>query len=212
MRHKRAFRKLGRTMEHRKALHRNLAQSFFEHGQIKTTLQKAKDLRPFVEKLITLARRAREGDLGARRRIHGLLAERYLIPKEHQEAYDAMSDAERRSVRQSRSGRRHRTGETKGSTAFTTEAVSHRLITQIAARYSDRPGGYTRIIRISRARIGDAGEQAILQLVGDEQVPGSVPKASKSARDRRVDARYAALVKGSRQTKVRDQSDAIGSG
>ncbi len=59
MRHLVARRKLNRTSEHRGALRRNMAQSLFEHGQITTTLAKAKDLRPFVEQLITLARKAR---------------------------------------------------------------------------------------------------------------------------------------------------------
>jgi ribosomal protein L17 len=129
------------------------------------------------------------------------MSERYLIPKEQQDAYDGMSDAERQAARQSRSGRRHRAGQSKGRAAFTSEAVSHRLITQIAERFAERPGGYTRIIRLSRARIGDAGSQAILQLVGDEQVPGNIPKAAKSARDRRINARYAAVMKVGRPAK-----------
>ncbi|MCH7632985.1 MAG: 50S ribosomal protein L17, partial [Planctomycetes bacterium] len=59
MRHRLAHRKLNRTSAHRKALHRNLAQSLIEHGQIRTTLVKAKDVRPFVEKIITLAKAVR---------------------------------------------------------------------------------------------------------------------------------------------------------
>jgi large subunit ribosomal protein L17 len=64
MRHARGYRRLNRTHEHRKALFANMAGSLIEHEQIKTTLPKAKDLRPVVEKLITLAKR---GDLHARR-------------------------------------------------------------------------------------------------------------------------------------------------
>ena len=55
MRHRIHFRRFNRTMEHRKAMRRNMAQNLFEHGQIRTTLTKAKDLRPFVERIITMA-------------------------------------------------------------------------------------------------------------------------------------------------------------
>ena len=64
MRHARGYRRLNRTHEHRKALWANMAGSLIEHEQIKTTLPKAKELRPIVEKLVTLAKR---GDLHARR-------------------------------------------------------------------------------------------------------------------------------------------------
>jgi large subunit ribosomal protein L17 len=64
MRHARGYRRLNRTQEHRKALFANMAGSLIEHEQIKTTLPKAKELRPIIEKLITLAKR---GDLHARR-------------------------------------------------------------------------------------------------------------------------------------------------
>jgi len=64
MRHLKAGRKLGRNASHRLALKRNLAKALFEHGRIITTVEKAKEVRPFVEKLITLAKR---GDLHARR-------------------------------------------------------------------------------------------------------------------------------------------------
>lgn len=199
MRHRLAFRKLGRTMEHRKALRRNQAQSLFEHGQITTTLQKAKDLRPFAERMITLAKKARQGDLAARRRLQRLLTERFFIPVEHQGEYDDMSNAGRRAVRRSRSGRHYRTGEGKGSLSFTVMAISHRLINEIAERYEDRQGGYTRIIRLAKTRVGDQGAQAILQLVGEEEVPSNVPKPAKSARRRRIDARYAAVVKSGKK-------------
>ena len=72
MRHARGYRRLNRTHEHRKALFSNMAGSLIEHGQIKTTLPKAKELRPIVEKLITLAKR---GDLHARRQAAAQLKE-----------------------------------------------------------------------------------------------------------------------------------------
>ena len=70
MRHARGYRRLNRTHEHRKALFANMAGSLIEHEQIKTTLPKAKELRPIVEKLITLAKR---GDLHARRQADAQL-------------------------------------------------------------------------------------------------------------------------------------------
>lgn len=72
MRHARGYRRLNRTHEHRKALFSNMAGSLIEHEQIKTTLPKAKELRPIVEKLITLAKR---GDLHARRQAAAQLKE-----------------------------------------------------------------------------------------------------------------------------------------
>ena len=72
MRHARGYRRLNRTHEHRKALFANMAGSLIEHEQIKTTLPKAKELRPIVEKLITLAKR---GDLHARRQAAAKLKE-----------------------------------------------------------------------------------------------------------------------------------------
>lgn len=94
MRHARGYRRLNRTHEHRKALFANMAGSLIEHEQIKTTLPKAKELRPIVEKLITLAKR---GDLHARRqaasqlkqdahvaKLFDILGERY---KERQGGY-----------------------------------------------------------------------------------------------------------------------------
>jgi len=190
-------------MEHGWALRRNMAQSLFEHGQINTTLPKAKNLRPFVERLITLAVKSRKsrsaGDaaaaLVARRSIDKLLGDRVIIPAAHQPTYDAMSDAARKRTVRAPSGRRHRTGDPKGRLAFTADSVTRRLIEVVAARYMDRPGGYTRIIRLADYRIGDASPLAVLQLVGDEQSPGTLTKPGKTARRRRADARYAFAVK-----------------
>jgi large subunit ribosomal protein L17 len=194
-------------MEHRKALRRNMAQSLFEHGQIQTTLEKAKDLRPFAERLITLAKKARQGDLGARRRIHRLMGERFFIPVEHLDEYDGMSDARRRAVQRARNGRHYRTGEAKGTLPFTSRAVSHVLINSIAERYEGRPGGYTRVIKIATRRVGDQGAQAILQLVGEEEVPTNVPKSKKTARHRRIAARYAALRPKGRKAAAQAKPD-----
>lgn len=195
MRHRIPHRKLNRTSAHRRAMQRNLAQSLFEHSQVRTTLAKAKDLRPFAERLITLAKKSRKGSITARRQIHKLLSDRSLVPADHQDAYEQMSGAKRRKTLRAPSGRRHRTGDAKGKLAFTGQSVTHRLINTIAPKYEDRDGGYTRIIRLSDRRIGDHSELAIVQLVGDEKGPGSITRPGKTARRGRADARYAAAVK-----------------
>ena len=78
MRHDRGYRRLNRTHEHRKALFANMAGSLIEHEQIKTTLPKAKELRPIIEKLITLAKR---GDLHARRQAAAQLKQDMLVAR-----------------------------------------------------------------------------------------------------------------------------------
>lgn len=207
MRHRIRQRKLNRTSEHRLALHRNLAQSLIEHGLVTTTLPKAKDIRPFVEKVVTLAIKVRareaEGDaaggLRARRRIYKMLGDRAIIPAEHRFDYAAMTDARRAKTLRSASGRRYRTGEPKGRLAFTAESVGHRLIESIAPRFEDRPGGYTRLIRLPKRRIGDNAPLAIVQFVGDEEVPKSLTKAVRTARKRRADARYKMAIRAQKK-------------
>jgi len=119
MRHLSAGRKLNMNSSHRIALARSQATALFRHGRIKTTLTKAKNLQPFVEKLITTAR---GGDLHARR----------LISRD-------IHDVE----------------------------VQRKLMNEIAPRYMERPGGYTRIYRLGTRR-GDATQEAYIELVADE--------------------------------------------
>jgi len=78
MRHKRGYRRLNRTHEHRKALFANMAGSLIEHEQIKTTLPKAKELRPIIEKMITLAKK---GDIHSRRIARARLKEDQYVSK-----------------------------------------------------------------------------------------------------------------------------------
>ena len=213
MRHRRVFRRFNRTMEHRKAMRRNLAQNLFEHGEIRTTLSKAKDLRPYVERIITLAVKARRAgeageksaSLSARRRIFRLLSDRAIIPEAHRDDYNAMSDAHRAQALRMRSGRRYRTGEPKGRLAFTAESVTHRLIEKVAPKYTGRSGGYTRIVRLPDWRIGDASSLALLQLVGDEEEPGAITRPRKTSRKRKADARYALAVASSKKRSKKSE-------
>ena len=138
MRHRVAGRQLSRTSEHRLAMRRNMVASLFEHETISTTMPKAKEVKGFAEKLITLARR---GTLAARRRAIAMLNDR--------------------AIYEDRDGQNVRTGTVVG-----------KLFSEIGPRYLDRPGGYTRIIRLSKKRLGDNGQLVLLQLVGQEKSSG----------------------------------------
>jgi len=199
MNHRISQKKLNRTSEHRLAMRRNLAQSLIQHGEIRTTLAKAKDLQPFAERLITLAKRARRGDLNARRCLDSLMTDRSFIPAEHQEAYDMLSDAKRQQVLKMRSGRRHRTGAAKGKLDFTAESIVHRLIDGVASNFQNRDGGYTRLVKLADRRLGDKTPLAIVQLVGNETSPGSVTRPGKTSRRRRADVRYAFAARVAKQ-------------
>ena len=146
MRHRVAGRRLGRTKEHRLAMRRNLVASLFQHETISTTIEKAKEVKPFAEKLITLAKK---GTLPARRRAIALLGNRDIIDYEDGQA-----------VR-------------KGT-------VVGKLFSELGPRYLDRPGGYTRIIRLSLKRLGDNGQLVLLQLIGaDEETKKKTKKRSR---------------------------------
>jgi large subunit ribosomal protein L17 len=159
MRHRMSGKQLGRTTSHRKALRRNMAVSLFEHGAIRTTPVKAKELRRFVERLITLARK---GTLHARRQVIAALGrDRALLDDE---------------------------GELAEKT------VVQKLFDEIAPRYEDRPGGYTRIIHLPERRIGDGGGQVILQLVEEATGRAGESEAGTSRRKRRAAKRHEALA------------------
>ncbi len=116
MRHRKKGRQLSRTRSHRKATMRNLATSLFRHERIETTTAKAKELRPYAERLITLARR---GDVHARRLAAMKIQDREVLGK---------------------------------------------LFDEIAPRYMERPGGYTRVLKLGN-RKGDAAEMSLIELV-----------------------------------------------
>jgi large subunit ribosomal protein L17 len=101
------------------------------------------------------------------------------------------------------SGRRYRTGLPKGRLDFTAESVTHRLLETIAPKLESQEGGYTRLIRLARTRVGDSAPLATIQLVGDETAPMSLTKPKRSARSRRADARYALAIKISKSWRDR---------
>lgn len=145
MRHKIAGGQLNRTSAHRVALRRNLAASLFEHETISTTLPKAKHVKSFVEKLITLAKK---GDLASRRRAISLLGNRNIVEEVDGEV------------------------KKKGT-------VIGKLFSEIGPRYLDRAGGYTRIIKTAKTRLGDNSSLVLLQLVGQENKGEATEKAGK---------------------------------
>jgi large subunit ribosomal protein L17 len=157
MRHRYAHRRLGRVSSHRKALLRNLATDLLDHEHLVTTVPKAKEVRPIVERLITVAKRGVKADEPKGR----TLAARRLV-----------------------------------MTEIVNEDVVTKLFDQLAPRFMDRPGGYTRILRLGHRR-GDGGEIAQIELLGSEYDPkkaeaakaeqesaGEGPKQQKSVGER----------------------------
>jgi large subunit ribosomal protein L17 len=149
MRHRVHGRKLGRPTPHRIALLRNLCTSLFEHERLTTTVQKAKEMRPVAEKLITLGK---AGSLHARRQAAGFLLK---------------------------------------------AAVLQKLFDNIAVRFADRNGGYTRIIKLGY-REGDGADLAIIELLGSEL---SVRKAEQAAAKAEADKSKAAKKSKSDKSK-----------
>jgi len=156
MRHRVAGRKLGRTTEHRKALLRNLSTALFDKEKIKTTLAKAKELRPFAEKLVTLSKRE---TLHARRHVLREIHDRDVVAK---------------------------------------------LFDTLSARYAQRPGGYTRIIKLGPRR-GDNAEMAIVELVDRDSSEAAVEtgKGKRSRRSRKASAADAAAGGETKTTKTK---------
>ena len=140
MRHRVAYRKLGRVTEHRIAMLRNQASALIEHERIQTTVARAKELRPFVERIISVAKRSLDAPEGSARSVTA-----------------------RRVVGQDLQDR----------------AVILKLFDTIAPRYTARPGGYTRLLRLGYRR-GDSAEVAEVELIGSEYDPKRAAEGEKS--------------------------------
>jgi large subunit ribosomal protein L17 len=153
MRHNVAYRKLGRLTAHRISMLRNQAAALIRHERIETTVPKAKELKPYVERLITIAKRGNAAGnadgkaLSARRLVLADIPDKEIVAK---------------------------------------------LFDTIAPRFADRPGGYTRLLRVGFRR-GDAAEIAQLELIGSEYNPaadvkeseeGEAPKKTKTVGER----------------------------
>lgn len=177
MRHRVSGRKLSRTPTHRKAMFRNMAVALFTHGQITTTIPKAKAVKPFVERLISAAKK---GDLASRRRVISELGENHImVANDEDEAVNELRNEYGELTRQARSR---------------APRVVKRLFDDIAPKYADRDGGYTRIIKLARHRIGDGSQLCVLQLVGEETV-GPQVSGQGSRRREMADKRMAFAAK-----------------
>ena len=177
MRHRVGQRKLGRVTEHRIALLRNQAQALIRHERIETTVPKAKELRPFVERLITIAKRGLSDGESVR-----VVTARRLVARDIHD-----------------------------------NDVVSKLFETIAPRFAERPGGYTRILRLGHRR-GDAAEVAQVELVGSEYDPRAEQAAKEGGeaekpKSKGVGGRLKAAadrLRGSRKDKaeVAEQAEA----
>lgn len=192
MRHRIHGKQLCRDTEHRTAMLRNLAAGLFEHGQIETTLPKAKAVQPFVEKIITIAKR---GGFNSRKRIEQMINDRKIhswvadpnVPDsaKQNDHFDLPSESDIEF---------NRYGEVRKAPRL----VQH-IIAVVAPKFSDRDGGYTRIIKIGKRRLGDGTDLVILQLVGEEEGPqlGGGDSRRRTQKQRRRDFAAKVLVSNS---------------
>ena len=141
MRHRVAHRKLNRTSAHRRAMRRSMVSSLIEHESIVTTLPKAKEVKAFAEKLVTLAKR---DTLAARRRAIALLNKRRIADDEY-------------------------------------KTIINKLFGVLGPRFADRPGGYTRIVRLAQRRLGDGSAKAVLQFV-DQAIESTGVRARRTTK------------------------------
>jgi large subunit ribosomal protein L17 len=175
MRHRKRGRHLNRNAAHRRSLFRNLSRALITHESIVTTLPKAKELRPFVEKLITLAKKAHAVTTAANGKDEA------EVKKARMQAlhYRRMAMAEL--------GPTHGTGiwgkddepvtrpgpkNKKGKENPITVTVLEKLFNELGPRFADRPGGYTRVLKQHYRRLGDAGATAVIELLkaGEKKV------------------------------------------
>ena len=172
MRHRRRGRKLGRNPNHQRALLRNLASALIlterdaegennapkVKGRIITTLQKAKEVRPLVEKCVTIARKALP-------HLRGRRASSVPTPSGTASSGSPGATA---TAGSSGAGRSPRWSPPAAACwcCWATRKPCKILFDDIAPRFEDRPGGYTRVLQLAKPRLGDAGPRAILEFVG----------------------------------------------
>jgi len=143
MRHRVAYRKLGRVTEHRISMLRNQAVALIEHERIQTTVARAKELRPFVERIISVAKRSLTAGSGSNKHVTA----RRVVGRD-----------------------------------IADRAVLQKLFDTIAPRYAERPGGYTRMLRLGHRR-GDSAEVAEVELIGSEYDPNKAAKAAEAGKE-----------------------------
>jgi large subunit ribosomal protein L17 len=171
MRHRQAGKHFNRSPAHRLALFRNLTRALITHERITTTLPKAKALRPFVEKIITMAKKAAvitaaaapDDKAAAVRALHyRRQAMAALGPVHGTGVYDKKDEPVTRPGKKNKRGKENPIQVT----------ILEKLFKEIGPRYKDRPGGYTRVIKQHYRRLGDGGHTAIIELLkeGEQKV------------------------------------------
>jgi large subunit ribosomal protein L17 len=171
MRHRKRGRVLGRSPSHRKALLRNLASSLFlteadalpgeetvkVKGRIITTIEKAKEVKPLVEKCITIARKSLP---------HQAEADKFATTEERgSQGWKSWRESEKHAKWVAASAPVVTARRRVFAILRNKQAVDV-LFAEVAPRFADRPGGYTRVLRLAKPRLGDAGTRAILEFVG----------------------------------------------
>lgn len=172
MRHKRRGRQLGRNASHRRAMFRNMATSLITSvipagndvpegrvsGRIETTVHKAKELRPIVEKLVTLAKKSL---------VHAEKSAEFATTA-------ARNTTEWKEWRKSDKWQQWNRAiapaialRRRAFAALRSRAAVDLLFNELGPKFRTRPGGYTRIVKLARVRLGDGGKLAIIEFVGD---------------------------------------------
>ena len=192
MRHLKAHRKLGRTSEHRHSMLRNLATSLINSRdeRIVTTLPKAKELRPFVERAITLSRRA-----------HNLTGDDAQALHLRRQAAGFFHAGNMAAAAQTGKRGQLRPARTAGVAAL------RRLFNELGERYKDRPGGYTRIFKLGH-RDGDAAELAIIELVDNpREIEAAAAEKKRKSAGKKKGSKKAAKTEPTEDTDTTDQSE-----
>lgn len=186
MRHRIAGKQLNLDKDHRRAMLRNLAAGLFEHGQIITTPAKARAVQPMVERIITIAKqdtfRARR-QIERRindRKVHVWVADPNVKDWKKDNAFFMLPNASEVEF--------NRYGEVRSAPRL----VQH-IMRVVAPMFADRDGGYTRIVKLGKRRLGDGTDLVMLQLVGKEEGPELGGGASR--RRARADKRTAFAAK-----------------
>jgi large subunit ribosomal protein L17 len=168
---------------------KNLAAGLFEHGQIETTLPKAKAVQPFIEKIITTAKR---GGFNARKRIEQLINDRKI----HSWVADPnVPDSRKTNVHFDLPSEDAIEFNRYGEVRKAPRLVQH-ILTVVGPKFADRDGGYTRIVKLGKHRLGDGTDLVILQLVGKEEGPqiGGGESRRRTQKQRRRDFAAKVLV------------------
>ena len=164
MRHRKKGRHLNRSSGHRRALYRNLMTELFRHERIKTTEAKARAIRPLAERLVTKARKARGervAELAKQRDVEKLSA--WFTAKRANQLVELADQGDEEALEQM-AGAMALHVRRQVLATLTDKEVAHKLVEEIAPRFEDRPGGYTRMFKLGR-RSGDAAKMALLELV-----------------------------------------------